>query len=232
MEQPTFRSTSKSKWLEFIHISSIGSLYVFRLLNNARRFCSRLSGAFGFCCVGTSVGRSSDSQSSSRFAHLSLISYHPKDVPRSDRNTGRQMENLKGRECVRACETEKERKRERAYVWEGSDKSNEINKRLRMLTVVLLLVGLVAKTLETHPSSAVSPRVLNNTTAVHKIWSVPPKPASLTMWPQLSANKSTARARCSCSQGRAQPRKVPLCKSPAWCRWPIKGTRSHVSHVP
>lgn len=71
--------------------------------------------------------------------------------------------------CVRA----RQREREKAYVCEGSDKSNEINKRLRMLTVVLLLVGLVAKTLETHPSSAVSRRVLNNTTAVHKIWSVP-----------------------------------------------------------
>lgn len=150
--------TSKSKWVEITHISSIGSLYVFRLLNNARRFCSRLSGAFGFCCVGTSVGLSSDSQSFSRFAHLSLISYHPKDVPRSDRNTGRQMENLKGRECVRACVRDRERERERERMCvRGSDKSNEMNKRLRMLTVVLLLVGLVAKTLETHPSRAARP---------------------------------------------------------------------------
>lgn len=42
----------------------------------------------------------------------------------------------------------------------GSDKSNEIMKRLRMLTVMLLLVGLAAKTLATHPSNATSPRVL------------------------------------------------------------------------
>lgn len=42
----------------------------------------------------------------------------------------------------------------------GSDKSNEIKKRLRMLTVMLLLVGLVAKTLVTHPSNAASSRVL------------------------------------------------------------------------
>lgn len=43
----------------------------------------------------------------------------------------------------------------------GSNKSNEMKKRLRMLTfMLLLLVRVVAKTLVTHPSNALSLRVL------------------------------------------------------------------------
>lgn len=52
----------------------------------------------------------------------------------------------------------------------GSDKSNEMKKRLRMLTVILLLVGLVAKTLVTQPSNTASS---NNMTALQETCSVP-----------------------------------------------------------
>lgn len=51
-----------------------------------------------------------------------------------------------------------------------SDKSNEMKKRLRMLAVIPLLVGLVLKTLVTQPSNTASS---NNTTALHKTRGVP-----------------------------------------------------------
>lgn len=48
MANPTlaFVEISKSKWVKINYNSSIGSLYVFRLLNNARHFCSAVCSDF------------------------------------------------------------------------------------------------------------------------------------------------------------------------------------------